>query len=446
MAPFATTLSPVAGSHHVHVYSSVPEGLEHTSVNIGIPKIWKGPLSSTSVGLVAMLVSDSGLASANPEWWNSSILGCVLIGLQPRGGWQIMQRTVQWGRDSLASTFGVNCSKPALYAYFACSIRNRLEVWQSEAWTSPTEGLREGAEWKTMETSQLKRPTKLIDGSRGGQGFICDLLRPHEGGTYTIAEQARMQLLSVILVAAGLMDLESLSQIKDVMRDDFEISDRLGIVFFPLLVVLVFAQLLTIAFALTVVYAIFRHNLFGLFAPYVIQLCSLISWAVGAVSLLMLGGNPRVKIVERAIPPYVECRLHAETKDSETTDQKTIRLEFGSIHGSVYISTRGHCVLPVDVVRMICGWDLDLQRPIRWKLGFVWSSLFLFISILLQIAGAQVTTLGSESMAVAFLVATSLARGWGVSGPEEWLIPKRKMRQGTNYGASLLGRMVSRQK
>ena len=357
-----------------------------------------------------------------------------------------MQRTVQWGRDSLASTFGVNCSKPALYAYFACSIRNRLEVWQSEAWTSPTDGLGEGAEWKAVGTSHLKRPTKLIDGSRGGQGFISDLLRPHEGGTYTIAEQARMQLLSVIIVAAGLMDPESLSRLKDIMREDFEISDRLGTVFFPLLAGVVVAQLLALVFALTVVYAIFRHNLFGLFAPYVIQLCSLTSWAVGAVSLLMLGGNPRVKIVETAIPPYVECRLPAETPDSETTDQKTIRLEFGSLHGSVYISSRGHCVLPIDVVRMICGWDLDLQRPIRWKLGFVWSGLFLLISISLQIAGAQVTTLGSQSMAVAFLIATSLTRGWGVSGPEEWLIPKRKMRRGINYGASLQGRMVSRQK
>lgn len=147
-----------------------------------------------------------------------------------------MQRTVQWGRDSLASIFGVNCSKPALYAYFACSIRNRLEVWESEAWTSPTEGSQEGAEWKAGETSQLKRPTKLIDGSRGGQGFICNLLRPREGGTYTIAEQPRMQLLSVILVAAGLMDAERLAQLKEIMREDFEISDRLGVVFFPLLV------------------------------------------------------------------------------------------------------------------------------------------------------------------------------------------------------------------
>ena len=140
-------------------------------------RIRKG-LSATSVDLIAMVVSDSGLASANPEWWNSSIMGCILIGLQPRGGWQIIHGTVQWGQDSLASIFGVACSQPVLYAHFACSIRNRLEVWNSDAWHSPTERLQQGAKWKAVGGSQLNRPTKLIDGSRGGQGFICHLLRP----------------------------------------------------------------------------------------------------------------------------------------------------------------------------------------------------------------------------------------------------------------------------
>jgi hypothetical protein len=183
----------------------------------------------------------------------------------------------------------------------------------------------------------------------------------------------------------------------------------------------------------------------------------------------MLGGNPRVKIIDTAIPPYIEARIKAahittaatksdngETNNPETEKaisgdveapaQNTIRLEFGSIHGSVYISSNGYCTLPVDVVRTICGWDLELQRPLRWKLGFVWSCLFLLISILLQIAGAQIATIGSVSMAITILMLTALARGWGVSGPEEWLIPKWKMRRGTNYGALLLGRMVSRQK
>jgi len=74
----------------------------------------------------------------------------------------------------------------------------------------------------------------------------------------------------------------------------------------------------------------------------------------------------------------------------------------------------------------------------------VWSSLFLLISILLQIAGAQIATIGSESMAVALLMVTALARGRGVSGPEEWLISQWRMRRGANYGAALVGRMVSR--
>jgi hypothetical protein len=300
----------------------------------------------------------------------------------------------------------------------------------------------------------------LIDGSRGGQGFVCNLLRPHDGGTFTIAEQAQMQFLSVILVAAGLMNPENLTEerLKTIMRDDFELSDRLGTIFNPLVLALVFGQVLVITFAVTVIYAIFGHNLFNRSAPYIIQLCSLMSWAIGAISLLMLGGNPRVKITHKGIPPCVEARIadsilrslefsgEDHEKFEKPTRPGTIRLKFGSIHGSVYISSRGHCILPVDIVRAICRWDLELQRPTLWKLGFVWSSLFLLISISLQVVGAQVATVGSEGMSIIFLMATALARGWGVAGPEEWLIPRRKMRHGANYGASLLGKMVSRQR
>lgn len=172
----------------------------------------------------------------------------------------------------------------------------------------------------------------------------------------------------------------------------------------------------------------------------------MISWAVGAIGLLMLGGNPRVKIVDTAIPSHVETRIKSGTRHDKKSGDRTIRLEFGSFHGSVYYSSRGHCTLPVDVVQTICGWELELRRPLFWKLGFVWPGFLLLISILLQIAGAQVATLGSETMGVAILLGTSLARGMGVSGPEEWLIPKWKYRRGTNYGASLLGRMMSRQR
>jgi hypothetical protein len=46
-------------------------------------------LGLSSVDLMAMVLSDSGLANAQPQWWNASPLGCFLIGLQPRGGWQV---------------------------------------------------------------------------------------------------------------------------------------------------------------------------------------------------------------------------------------------------------------------------------------------------------------------------------------------------------------------
>lgn len=47
-------------------------------------------LGVSGVDLIAMVVSDSGLANAEPKWWNASPIGCMLIGLQPRGGWQVM--------------------------------------------------------------------------------------------------------------------------------------------------------------------------------------------------------------------------------------------------------------------------------------------------------------------------------------------------------------------
>jgi hypothetical protein len=51
----------------------------------------------------------------------------------------------------------------------------------------------------------VPRPTKLVDGSRGGQAFTCELLRPKDNEVYPIEEQARMQLLSFLLVATSLI-------------------------------------------------------------------------------------------------------------------------------------------------------------------------------------------------------------------------------------------------
>jgi hypothetical protein len=57
-----------------------------------------------------------------------------------------------------------------------------------------------GGGWKKGDGCTVSRPTKLIDGSRGGQVFVCELLKPKEGEHYGIEQQARMQFLSVLLV------------------------------------------------------------------------------------------------------------------------------------------------------------------------------------------------------------------------------------------------------
>jgi hypothetical protein len=66
------------------------------------------------------------------------------------------------------------------------------------------------------------------------------------------------------------------------------------------------------------------------------------------------------------------------------------------------------------------------------------SGIMLLLSITLQIAGAQVVTLGAEIMAVALLLVTSL-RCYGVLEPERRMIPSWMAQPEANYGASLLG-------
>ena len=392
-----------------------------------------------------MLVSDSGLASNDPQWWNCSVKGCVLIGLQPRGGWQVMQRAVQWGDDHLTKTFGVTCSKPLVYAYFACSIRNRLERWDSPAWISPTEGQQDVGKWQYIGHSHVDRPGKLIDGSRGGQAFICDLLLPPEGKSYSITDQARMQFLSILLVAAGLINPERLSELDTIIQEDFQLGQRLGVIFRPLFVGLLVVNVLVMALAVASFYSIFKDNLFDAATPYVVQSTSLILWAVGATGLLMLGGNPRVRIVESPnsrMPVHIPERLSA--LESAQSEEGLVKLSFGSIHGSVYTADHGFCSLPFDVAQRICRWDVELVRTRSWKIGLLWWGFCLLMSIGLQIVGSQLATLSSTIFSVAILLSTALARGYGVSGPEEWLIPRWKRRMTAAYGARLLGKMESR--
>ncbi len=478
-----------------------------------------------------MVVSDAGLASTEPQWWNASPLGCVLLGLQPRGGWQVMQRAVQWGGDSWARCFGVSCKVPVVYAYFACGIRNRLEVWKSERFFSPMEahvplgqqletnketnkhtGAR--SEDKSSHTSHglnmaeskkaeevlavemvrtvspdrtltiepvktaadserarresgqgnnsgskkdksadnswiqidrgvagaftVRRPTKLIDGSRGGQAFMCSLFLPESGKAYGVEEQARLQLLSVILVAAGLGKDQTYNGTLDMMREDFEVSHRLGLVFRWLLCGVLFVNVLVLGFVLAVFYALWDLNLFGLSAPYVIQLCSFFSWASGAVGLMMMGGNPRVRVDQsKPAPKHIQERL-------DSLPEEYARLEFGSLHGSIFVKDRGACGMPSDLVRSISRWRLEVQRTSGWLLGMAWFSSFLAISITLQIAGAKVSTTRSEILGIVILIATSVLRGAGISGPESWMIPKWRRRKNAKYSTPLLGQIRSR--
>jgi hypothetical protein len=449
---------------------------------------WHGGLNVGSVDLIAMVISDSGLESSKAEWWNASALQCVLIGLQPRGGWQILQRAVQWGHDSISGVFGVDCPKQAVYAYFACSIRNRLELWDSPSWSSPTTG---SSTWEHVGASHARRPTKLLDGSRGGQGFICSLLQPQENTHYTIEEQARMQLLSVMLVACGLMDPKYHREWRSVMREDFEIGDRLGVVFRPLLLGLIIANVLAVGLAIFALDSIFRRNVFGTSVAYFVKLCSLLAWAVGATSLLMMGGNPRVVLKDTVkIPAHIEARLllldsendgengqtggggdsgnngrddddghnggdgdngdkddggnQKDVGDSGGVGDHKIRIEFGSLHGSNYTPDGGFSTLPLHIVREVVGCDIEFRRPLSWKIGVAWSGVMLLLSVALQIVGAQVTNLKAEIMALMFLLVTALFRGYGMSAPEEWMIPSWKVRPGAEYGAALQGQVVSR--
>jgi len=255
-----------------------------------------------------MVVSDAGISSSKPEWWNASPSGCLLISLQPRGGWQILQRAVQWGDDWCARVFGVTCKGPDLYNYFSCSIRNRLELWNSQHFESPTQGETEG-KWHCTPKSSVTRPTKLLEGGGGGQAFICDLLRPVDMTDYSIDIQAHMQFLSILMVAAGLMadnvQLQNSDKSKvrfiDVLSRDFALDDGLSIVFRPIAYTLFIAVAAVFALAMTVFYSFWVENLYGQGIPYVSQIASISIWVIGALGLLMLGGNPRVKLGSQPI-------------------------------------------------------------------------------------------------------------------------------------------------
>ncbi|KAF3904467.1 hypothetical protein AA313_de0200421 [Arthrobotrys entomopaga] len=463
---------------------------------------WTDSLNANSVQLIAMLVSDAGIAAEQPQWWNAAPLGCLLIGIQPRGGWQIFQRAVQWGQDRWSKSFGVSCPPNVLYQYFTCSIRNRIEVWNSQSFDSPTLRLSEeeneprsrqdsnastiekgltrvttaGSEldtvtqkpkqvnkWQHMQIDDsrdfnMARPSKLVDGSRGGQGFMCELLRPKEGATYTIEEQAYWQYVSIVLVVAALLKNGDHRQWRHVLAEDFQVDHRLGKVFSRLRTGLIVFNVFTIILIVTVAYSMFEENIYKGGLSFVIQLVSLFSWAFGAVGLLMMGGNPRVEMVHQSIPEHIQERINDgierassslfnENRSASYGEREFVLLQFGYLSGSTFTpSSHGACKVHREVIQEICSKRLQLIRPWTWILSMIWFLLFLGISVALLIAGSLVATIYSQVLAVGILVLTAVARGWGISGSEEWMIPRHFMRKGAGYGTKLLGKMESRAK
>ena len=509
-------------------------------------------LGLSGVDLIAMLVSDSGLASCEPKWWNASPNGCMLIGLQPRGGWQIVQRAVQWGSDSWANCFGVDCAPPTLYAYFACSIRNRLEMLDTPRLRSPMEGVTTaGAPWRVLEDGKfsVKRPTKLIDGSRGGQAFIARVLGPEGGTHYSIADQSRVQMVSVLMVGAGLVKKEEDEGVEGfmgrVVPRDFDLDSGLGSVFARLAVGLGLASLVSLGMMIATWWSLVRENLFGVGLPYVVKVVALMCWGTGAMGLLMLGGNPRVEVVTKKIPKHTQKKLDAlrngvevdpeaeqageveadltkvlssstlgspdaisptspgstttgldhgcgqatrprlkrgstamsgttlqvvpsitatpeAKRELEETDGEAekasdaqhvivdrdpdprVKIEFGSLHGSVFVADRGFCMLRMSVIERLCATDIRTARTRGWYVGMGWYGILLLGSIALQVGATLAPAFGADLLSLVFLLASALARGAGVAGPEKWMIPRWKRRDNAANGAVLLGQFDSR--
>ncbi|KAF1838164.1 hypothetical protein BDW02DRAFT_576475 [Decorospora gaudefroyi] len=238
-------------------------------------------------------------------------------------------------------------------------------------------------------------------------------------------------------------------------------SPGLGKVFKRLQVALLICEIPVLGFVLVVCYSLWRHNLFGEVVPYAIQLCSLLSWSTGAMGLLMLGGNPRVEIEDRVnnIPEHINAKLfeppespsitansgtHARHGKRIADADDNIILEFGFLQGAAFQPVAGNCKLSFDEVCSICGLNIMLKRPWQWKLGMAWYASHLLASIILQIASTTTATIGSQSMGVIILILTSVFRGMGVAGPEEWMIPDWAMREGAGYALAMQGKTYSR--
>ena len=242
-------------------------------------------------------------------------------------------------------------------------------------------------------------------------------------------------MLSVLLVAAGLTESDQYADFLRTAQDDFGLNPHLGVIFKRLMAFLLVTNAIVLGFAVSLCYAIWLHNVYGDAIPYLIQLCSIMSWASGAIGL---GGNPRVTIDQSKPPPaHILARLDA-IEDGFTT------VEFGSLHGSAYLQDQGSCSIATDVVRAVCRWRIKLTRSLGWLFGMTWFASFLIFSIVLQIAASKVSTVKSEIMSIVLLLLTSVLRGAGLSGPEALMIPRWRQRPGTRHAVSLVGQVMAR--
>ena len=89
---------------------------------------------------------------------------------------------------------------------------------------------------------------------------MCDILRPEPGRAYGLEEQARLQMLSVLLVAAGLTESDQYADFLRTAQDDFGLNPHLGVIFKRLMAFLLVTNAIVLGFAVSLCYAIWLHN------------------------------------------------------------------------------------------------------------------------------------------------------------------------------------------
>ena len=295
------------------------------------------------------------------------------------------------------------------------------------------------AGWERFPRCSVNRPTKLVEGSRGGQAFMAEILQPPEGKNLSLVAQARMQFLSLILVTAALLHQSDEVTLRATLETDFSLGEGPSTIFARLYYTLVGACVLLVGTLALVAYDIFACAILGNAAGYIIKLAAVSSCSIGGIGILMLGGNPRVELFENdaLLNASISAKLNALPIDPKT---KLVEIVFGTSQGGNFTPhPMDRCHLPRELVEKILKWDIIAVRTMGWYLGMAWGFIMLAVGIALQLVDFKGQSVGPEMMNLALLIITALLRGMGLSGPEEWHIPKWKMRPGTRYGAVLVG-------